>query len=444
MICIYASPVTSKNHKKKTDMAKYKFDTLQVHAGNAPDPTTGACATPIYQTAAYAFKNLEHGRKLFSLEEEGNIYSRLTNPTTAAFEKRIAALENCTAAVAVSSGMSAQFLSVVNLCEAGDNIISSISLYGGTFNQFKVALPRLGIEVRFSNCKKKAELESLIDDRTKGIYVESIANSDLSVPDFDMLAEICRKYRLPLVVDNTVGCGGYVCTPADLGADIITHSATKWICGHGNSIAGVLLDAGRFDWASGRFPRFTEPVAAHNGLSYYDFSKSEAFAVRARNEGLRDFGCSLSPFNSFLLLTGLETLSLRAQRVCDNTMELARWLKANPKIERVCYPGLEEHPSHDNAKKYLKHGFGGIIIVDLKADRQTTAKVVEKLELITLLANLGDNKSLVAHPATTTHSQMTDEELLNVGIRPGTLRLCIGIEDIDDIIGDLDQALGAI
>lgn len=425
-------------------MAKYKFDTLQVHAGNAPDPVTRACATPIYQTAAYAFKNLEHGRKLFSLEEEGNIYSRLTNPTTAAFEKRIAALENCTAAVAVSSGMSAQFLSVANLCEAGDNIISSISLYGGTFNQFKVTLPRLGIEVRFSDCKKKQEVEELIDDKTKGIYVESIANSDLSVPDFDMLADVCRKYRLPLIVDNTVGCGGYVCTPADLGADVITHSATKWICGHGNSIAGVLLDAGRFDWASGRFPRFTEPVAAHNGLSYYDFSKSEAFAVRARNEGLRDFGCSLSPFNSFLLLTGLETLSLRAQRVCDNTMALAKWLKANPKIERVCYPGLEEHPSHGNAKKYLKHGFGGIIIVDLKADRQTTAKVVERLELLTLLANLGDNKSLVAHPATTTHSQMTDEELLNVGIKPGTLRLCIGIEDIDDIIGDLDRALSII
>lgn len=425
-------------------MAKYKFDTLQVHAGNTPDPTTGACATPIYQTAAYAFKNIEHGRRLFTLEEEGNIYSRLTNPTTAAFERRIAALENCSNAVAVSSGMSAQFLAVINLCQAGDNIISSISLYGGTFNQFKVTLPRLGIDVKFSSCKNRAELESLIDDKTKGIYVESIANSDLSVPDFEMLADVCRKHGIPLMVDNTVGCGGYVCTPADLGADVITHSATKWICGHGNSIAGVLLDAGKFDWASGRFPQFTEPVAAHNGLSYYEYSKKDAFGVRARNEGLRDIGCSLSPFNSFLLLTGLETLSLRAQRVCDNALKLAEWLQANPKVERVCYPGLENHPSHENAKKYLRHGFGGIIIVDLKADRESTAKAVEKLEIFTLLANLGDNKSLVAHPATTTHSQMTDKELLNVGIKPGTLRLCVGIEDIDDIINDLDQALNVI
>lgn len=425
-------------------MSKYKFDTLQVHAGNKPDPTTGACATPIYQTAAYAFKNIEHGRRLFTLEEEGNIYSRMGNPTTAVFEERIAALENCSSAVATSSGMSAQFLAVINLCNAGDNIVSAISLYGGTYNQFKVTLPKLGINVKFCSCKDKTELEAAIDDKTKAVYVESIANSDLSVPDFDLLNEVCTKNKIPLIVDNTVGCGGYVCTPARWGANIITHSATKWIGGHGNSIAGVIVDAGNFDWSNGKFPQFTEPAHAYNGLSYSEVFGKNAFSVRARSEGLRDYGCCLSPFNAFLLATGLETLSLRSQRVCDNALKLAEWLEQSPKVERVCYPGLKNHPSHNNALKYLQHGFGGIIIVDLKASREQTAEAVEKLEIFTLLANLGDNKSLVAHPATTTHSQLTDEELLNVGIKPGTLRLCIGIEDIDDIIADIDGALKSI
>lgn len=425
-------------------MVHYKFETLQVHAGHTPDPTTGACTTPIYQTAAYAFKNIEHGRKLFALEEAGNIYSRLSNPTTDVFEKRISALENGAAAVAVASGMSAQFLAVQNLCGAGDNIISSISLYGGTYNQFKVTLPRLGIQVRFSKCKEKEEIEKLIDEKTKAIYVETIANSDLSVPDFDLLKEICTKYKLPLIVDNTVGCGGYLCAPADWGADIITHSATKWIGGHGNSMAGIIVDAGKFDWKSGRFPQFTEPAAAYKGLSYTEVFGSTAFAVRARTEGLRDFGCCLSPFNTFLLLTGVETLSLRVQRVCDNALALAKWLEKHPKIEHVCYPGLESHPTHIQAKKYLRNGFGGIITVDLKASRQKTAELVDKLQIFTLLANLGDNKSLVAHPATTTHAQLTDQELLNVGIKPGTLRLCIGIENIEDIINDFSQALDVI
>ena len=422
-------------------MAQYKFETLQVHAGHTPDPTTGACATPVYQTAAYAFKNVEHGRKLFALEEPGNIYSRINNPTVETFEKRIAALENGAAAVAVSSGMSAQFLTVVNLCDAGDNIISSLSLYGGTYNQFKVTLPRLGITTRFCKCQSEEEIEALIDEHTKGIYVETIANSDLSVPDFELLERVCKKHKLPLIVDNTVGCGGYLCAPADWGANIVTHSATKWIGGHGNSIAGIIVDAGKFDWACGRFPQFTQPAAAYKGLSYSQYFGNTAFAVRARSEMLRDYGCCLSPFNAFLLLTGVETLSLRAQRVCDNALALAKWLEQHPKVERVNYPGLESHPSHKNAKKYLRNGFGGIITVDLKASRQETAAFVDKLQIFTLLANLGDNKSLVAHPATTTHAQLTDEELLNVGIKPGTLRLCIGIENIEDIIGDFEQAM---
>lgn len=422
-------------------MAQYRFETLQVHAGHTPDPTTGACATPIYQTAAYAFQNVEHGRRLFALEEPGNIYSRINNPTVETFEKRIAALENGAEAVAVSSGMSAQFLAIVNLCEAGDNIISSLSLYGGTYNQFKVTLPRLGISTKFCKCQSEEEIESLIDDHTKGIYVETIANSDLSVPDFDLLHRVCKKHNLPLIVDNTVGCGGYLCAPADWGADIVTHSATKWIGGHGNSIAGIVVDAGKFDWTCGRFPQFTQPATAYKGLSYSQYFGNTAFAVRARTEMLRDYGCCLSPFNAFLLLTGVETLSLRAQRVCDNALALAKWLEAHPKVEKVNYPGLESHPAHANAKKYLRNGFGGIITVDLKASRQDTAAFVDQLKIFTLLANLGDNKSLVAHPATTTHAQLTDQELLNVGIKPGTLRLCIGIENIEDIIGDFEQAM---
>ncbi len=396
-------------------MAKYRFETLQVHAGQTPDPTTGACATPIYQTAAYAFRNIEHGRKLFAHEEQGNIYSRLSNPTTDVFENRIAALENSVVAVAVSSGMSAQFLAVQDLCQAGDNIISSLSLYGGTYNQFKVTLPRMGINVKFCKCESKEEIEALIDEHTKGIYVETIANSDLSVPDFELLHEVCAEHNLPLIVDNTLGCGGYVCAPADWGADIITHSATKWIGGHGNSIAGVIV-----------------------------YANNPELAARVRAEGLRDLGCCLSPFNSFLLLTGIETLSLRVQRVCDNALALAKWLEQNPKIEKVNYPGLESHPSHANALKYLRNGFGGVMTVDLKASRQKTAEVVDRLEIFTLLANLGDNKSLVVHPATTTHGQLSDQELLNVGIKPGTLRLCIGIENIDDIIADFQQALEVI
>ncbi|MBE6230141.1 MAG: aminotransferase class I/II-fold pyridoxal phosphate-dependent enzyme [Bacteroidales bacterium] len=422
-------------------MTQYRFETLQVHAGHTPDPTTGACATPVYQTAAYAFQNVEHGRRLFALEEPGNIYSRINNPTVETFEKRIAALENGAAAVAVSSGMSAQFLAIVNLCDAGDNIISSLSLYGGTYNQFKVTLPRLGITTKFCKCQNEEEIEALIDEKTKGVYVETIANSDLSVPDFDLLHKVCKKHNLPLIVDNTVGCGGYLCAPADWGADIITHSATKWIGGHGNSIAGIVVDAGKFDWACGRFPQFTQPAAAYKGLSYSEYFGKTAFAVRARSEMLRDYGCCLSPFNAFLLLTGVETLSLRAQRVCDNALALAKWLEAHPKVEKVNYPGLESHPAHANAKKYLRNGFGGIITVDLKASRQDTAAFVDQLKIFTLLANLGDNKSLVAHPATTTHAQLTDQELLNVGIKPGTLRLCIGIENIEDIIADFEQAM---
>lgn len=426
-------------------MSQYKFDTLQVRAGAQPDKTTGACITPIYQTTAYAFRNVEHGKKLFELEEDGNIYTRLSNPTTDVLEKRIAILEKGTAAVAASSGMSAQFLAVTAICDAGDNIISSISLYGGTFNQFKVTLPKLGINVKFCSCNNKEEIEQLIDANTKAIYVETIANSDFSVPDFEMLSAICKEHNIVLIVDNTLGCGGYVCAPIEWGANIVTHSATKYIGGHGNSMAGIVIDGGNFNWGeSKRYPQITNPSPSYHGISFSEHFGNTAFAAKVRCEGLRDYGCCISPFNSFLLITGCETLSLRCQKICDNALALARFLESHPKVAKVNYPGLESHPYHKNAKKYLKHGFGGVMTVDLKATREQTGELVDNLKLFTLLANLGDNRSLIGHPATTTHGQLSDKELLNVGITPGTLRISVGIEDIEDLIEDLSGALNKL
>lgn len=426
-------------------MSNYKFDTLQVRAGQQPDPTTGACITPIYQTSAYAFRDVEHGKKLFELEEAGNIYSRLGNPTAEVLENRVAALEKGTAAVCTSSGMSAQFLTIASICNAGDNIISSMALYGGTFNQFKVTLPKLGIDIRMSKCTDAAEIESLIDKNTKAIYVETIANSDFSVPDFEMLASICRKHKILFIVDNTFGCAGYVCSPIDFGANIICHSATKYIGGHGNSLAGMVVDCGNFNWfESGKYPQLTEPCPSYHNIRFAEHFGNTAFAAYVRCVGLRDFGCCLSPFNAFLILTGCETLSLRCQKVCDNTLALAKWLEKHPKVARVNYPGLEEHPFHANALKYLRNGFGGVFTVDLNASREDTGKFVNNLKLYTLLTNLGDNRSLISHPATTTHGQLSDEELLSIGITPGTLRISLGIEDIEDLIADFQQALDSI
>jgi O-acetylhomoserine (thiol)-lyase len=425
-------------------MSNYKFETLQVHAGNTPDPTTGASATPIYQSASFAFKNVEEGRKIFAHEKDGFSYSRIVNPTVDTFTKRIAALEGGYDAVAAASGIAAQWLVMQGLCKAGDNLISSISLYGGTYGQFKNTLPQFGVNVKFCSCNDRNEVESLIDDKTKGIYVETIANSNLAVPDFEMLAQVAAKHNIPLIVDNTVGCGGYLCRPLEKGANIVTHSATKWICGHGNTIGGVVVNGGNFDWSCGKFPKFTEAQSALGGKSYLQRYGKGAFSAQLAYEGLTNFGGCLSPFNAFLLLMGVETLSLRVQRVCDNALALAKWLEKNPKIAKVCYPGLESHPTHKNAVKYLNNGFGGIIFVDLKASKEQTARVVERFKLFTLLANLGDNKSLVTHPATSTHSELSEAELNKVGITGGTLRLCIGIENIEDIIADFDNALRII
>ncbi len=422
-------------------MEKLHFETLQVHAGHISDPQTGACVTPLYQSASYAFKSSQHAVDLFNLEAEGYIYSRLSNPTVDVFEKRIAALEGGVAAVATSSGMAAQFLTFQALAGVGDNFVVCPSVYGGTYNQLKVTLPRLGIEARMVGGTSREDYESLIDSRTKGVFVETIGNSDYLVSDFEMLAELCADYSIPFIVDNTFGAGGYLCRPKDFGANIVLHSATKWIGGHGNSIAGIVVDCGNFDWSSGRFPIFTEPSPAYKGLSFHEAFGAAAFAVRLRAEGLRDFGSCLSPFNAFMLLTGVETLSLRVDKICQNAMALAQWLEQHPKVESVNYIGLPTNKNYANASKYLNHGFGGVLTFCVKGDIKQTSRFVESLKMISFLANVGDNKSLITHPASTTHSQLNEEALRASGIAPNALRFSVGIENVEDIKSDIEQAL---
>jgi O-acetylhomoserine/O-acetylserine sulfhydrylase len=417
-----------------------RFETLQVHAGQEPAPGTNARAVPIYQTSSYTFDDTAHGARLFALQEPGNIYTRIMNPTTDVFEKRIAALEGGTAALATASGQAAQFLALTTLAEAGDNIVSTSFLYGGTYNQFKVSFARLGIEVRFVSGDEAADFESRIDDRTRAIYVETIGNPRFNVPDFDALAAVARKHRVPLVVDNTFGAAGYLARPIDYGADIVVASATKWIGGHGTSIGGVIVDAGRFDWASGRFPSFTAPAPGYHGLNFHETFGNLAFIVRARVEGLRDFGPAVSPFNAFLFLQGLETLSLRVQRHADNALELARWLSARPDVAWVSYPGLEDHPSHARAQKYLRHGFGGVLTFGIAGGVEAGRAFIDNVELASHLANVGDAKTLVIHPASTTHQQLTASEQIASGVTPDLIRVSVGIEHIDDIRDDFERA----
>lgn len=429
-------------------MEKKHFDTLQVHAGQVPDPTTGARAVPLYQTTAYAFKSAEHGANLFGLREFGNIYTRLQNPTTDVFENRMAALEGGVGAVATSSGQAAQFIAIHNLAAAGDNIVSSSFLYGGTYNQFKVAFARLGIEVRFADGDNVESIASLIDERTKGVYLETIGNPEYNIPDFEAIANVAKANGIPLIVDNTFGQGGYLFRPFDWGANVVVHSATKWIGGHGTSMGGVIIDGGNFDWGNGKFPMFSEPSEGYHGLNFWDTfgDKSPfgniAFSIRCRVEGLRDLGPVNSPFNSFLLLQGLETLSLRAERTNSNALELARWLESHPKVERVNYPGLESNKYHELAKKYLLNGgFGGVLSFFVKGDVEQTAKVIDNLSMISHLANVGDAKTLIIHPASTTHQQLSSEAQVAAGVYPNLLRISLGIEHIDDIKADLDAAL---
>ena len=427
------------------------FDTLQIHAGQEPDAGTNARAVPIFASTSFTFNDTDHAANLFALKEFGNIYSRIMNPTTDVFEKRVAALEGGVAAVATASGQAAQFLAIQTIAKAGDNIISSSYIYGGTYNQFKVALPRLGINVKFADGDNPDSFESLIDDNTKALYVESIGNPQYNVPDFNKLSKIAQSHGIPLIVDNTFGMAGYICKPIDHGADIVVSSSTKWIGGHGNTIGGIIIDSGNFPWNNGNFPEFTSPSPGYHGLNFWEafgpdgaLGANVAFIIRARVEGLRDFGPAQNPFGSFLLLQGLETLSLRAQRHVENTLDLSNWLKKNNNVEWVNYPGLEEHDSHKFAKQYLTNGFGGVLSFGIKGGLKSGESFINKVKLASHLANVGDAKTLVIHPASTTHQQLNDAEKKSSGVSDDLIRVSVGLENIDDIKADFEQAFNNI
>lgn len=419
---------------------KLHFETLQVHAGQIPDPTTQSRALPLYQTTCYTFKSAEHGANLFELKEFGNIYTRLMNPTTDVFEQRVAALEGGVAALAVSSGQAAQFIALTTLLQNGDNFVASPFLYGGSFNQFKIAFRNFGITCKFADSDKAADIEKHIDENTKLIYIESIGNPSFSIPDFEAVAAVAHRHNLPLVVDNTFGTCGYLCRPFDHGADLIVESATKWIGGHGTSVGGVIVDGGSYDWGNGRFSQFTEPSDGYHGLVFSKEFGKLAFILKARVEGLRDFGPCISPFNSQQLAIGMETLSLRVQREADNALALARYFANHTKVEKVFYPGLEGDPNHQNATKYLQNGFGCVLAIVLKGDKKQTEKFVDSLTLVSHVANVGDNKTLIIQPASTTHQQLSADEQIRAGVLPTLLRISVGIEHVDDIINDFEQA----
>ena len=428
----------------------HHFETLQLHAGQEPDPATNSRAVPIYQTTSYTFNDTEHAAKLFGLEEFGNIYTRIMNPTNDVFENRIAALEGGVAGVAASSGQAAQFLAFSTILEAGQNIVACSYLYGGTYNQMKVSLPRLGINTKFVDGDDHDAIRAAIDEHTRAIYAESIGNPGYNVPDFEALAQIAHDNDIPFIVDNTFGGAGYLVRPIEHGADIVTQSATKWIGGHGTSIGGAVGDSGKFNWGNGKFPVFTEPSPAYHGLVFWDVFGPDgpfgniAFAIRARVEGLRDFGAAPSPFNSFLHLQGLETLSLRMQRHVDNALELAQWLQSQENVAWVNYPGLDDHPTHANAKKYLRNGFGAVLSFGIEGGIEAGKKFINSVELASHLANVGDAKTLVIHPASTTHQQLSEEEQASTGVRPDLVRVSVGIEHIEDIKADFKQAFNQV
>ncbi|RMZ77189.1 hypothetical protein DV738_g4503, partial [Chaetothyriales sp. CBS 135597] len=422
-----------------------KFETLQLHAGHTPDAATKSRAVPIYQTTSYTFNDSAHGARLFGLKEFGNIYTRIGNPTNDVFEQRIAALEGGVAAVATSSGQAAQFIAIAALAHAGDNIVSTSNLYGGTYNQFKVLFPRLGITTKFTTDESPEAIEKLIDDKTKAVYVETIGNPRYNVPDFEGIAKVAHEKGVPLVVDNTFGAGGFFFQPFNHGADIVVHSATKWIGGHGTSIGGVVVDSGNFDWAKNakRFPQFNEPSEGYHGLKFVDTFGKLAFIIRVRVEILRDLGATLSPFNAQQLLLGTETLSLRGERIASNAIRLAQWLEKNPHVSWVSYPGLPNHPSHALAKKYLPRGFGGVLSLGVKGGAEAGSKVVDNFKLISNLANVGDGKTLAIHPWSTTHEQLSDQEKKDSGVTEDLIRISVGYEHIDDIIHDFEQSFKA-
>lgn len=426
------------------------FETLQVHAGHQPDSDTLSRAVPIYQTTSYVFKNSEHGAKLFALQEFGNIYTRLQNPTTDVFEKRMAALEGGVAALAVSSGHAAQFITLNNILGQGDNFVTSPFLYGGSYNQFKVSFKNLGVEARFAKSLAPEDFEALIDENTKALYLETIGNPGFIVPDFDAIARLAKKHDLPVIADNTFAGGGYLFKPLEHGANIVVESATKWIGGHGSSIGGVIVDGGNYNWGNGKFPQFSEPSVSYHGLNFWEvFGEGSpfgniAFIIRARVEGLRDFGPCISPFNSFQLIQGIETLSLRMERHCKNALGLAKYLKQHQKVAQVNYPGLEDNPNYATASRYLQNGFGGMLSLVLKGEKSQTSRFVESLKLVSHLANVGDTRTLIIQPSATTHQQLSAEDQAAAGVLPTLLRVSVGIEHIDDIIMDFEQAFEKI
>ncbi|KAI0631676.1 O-acetylhomoserine ami [Trametes polyzona] len=422
------------------------FDTIQLHVGYEPDIATNARAPPIYASTSYVFENSKHGADMFGLRAPGNMYTRLGNPTVNIFERRMAALEGGVGAVATSSGHSAQFMAISAIAGAGDNIVSSTYLYGGTYNQFKVFLKKFNIAVKFVQSEDPADFAAAIDEKTKGIYVETIANPKYTVAPLPELAKVAHDNGIPLIVDNTFGMGGYLCRPIDLGADIVTHSATKWIGGHGTVLGGVVIDGGKFDWAkSGKFPSFTEPSEGYHGMRYTETFGSGAFAAKCRLDVLRDLGPTMDPFPAFMLLVGIETLSLRAQRHSDNALALAQWLEKHEKVAWVSYLGLATHPSHEDALRLLRPGaFGGMLNFGVRGDAHAGSAVVDALKLASNVANVGDARTLVIHPASTTHQQLTAEEQIALGVTPDLIRVSVGIESIADIVADFEHALKVV
>ncbi|RMG57056.1 MAG: homocysteine synthase [Deltaproteobacteria bacterium] len=418
----------------------YRFDTLCVHGGQEPDPATLSRAVPIYQTTSYLFRDADHAANLFGLKEFGNIYTRIMNPTTDVFEKRVALLEGGVGALAVSSGQAAETVTILNIAKAGEEIVSSSSLYGGTYTLFSSTLKKMGINTIFVDPSDPENFRKAITPKTRLIFAETVGNPKLDVLDIEAVAKIAHEAGIPLVIDNTVP-SPYLCRPFEWGADIVIHSTTKFIGGHGTSIGGIIVDSGKFDWANGNFPDYTEPDPSYHGLRYVEAFGNAAFILKARLQLLRDMGPAMSPFNAFLFLQGLETLHVRMQKHCENAMKVAEFLQGHPKVEWVCYPGLPDHPTHDLAKKYLKGGYGALIGFGIKGGYEAGRKFINSVKLLSLLANIGDAKSLVIHPASTTHQQLTEEEQRAAGVTPDFIRLSIGIEDPDDIIEDIDQAL---
>ena len=420
---------------------KYRFETLQVRAGQEIDPVSKGTAVPIYQSTAYTFDDMQYGAELFELKRPGNIYTRITNTTNDVFEKRMAALEGGVAAVSTASGQSAVFLAVTNICGPGDNIVAQPYLYGGTFTMFAITLRDMGIEVRFAKSDSVADLEALIDNRTKAIFLENLGNPAFNIPDYEPIVEMARRKGVCVMVDNTFGMGGYLFRPFEWGANVSIHSATKWICGHGTALGGVVVDGGNFDWTPEKYPLLAAPSESYHGLVYKEVFGNAAFAGRVRVDGLRNIGPAASPFNSFLMLQGLETLSLRAERCCANALAIAEFLEGHPAVESVNYVGLKSNPYHELACKYLRNGFGGVLTFRVKGGFDAAAALVSRLELILHVGSVGDAKSLIVHPASTTHSQLSPEEQVAAGVYPNMLRLSVGIESVDDLIADLSAAL---